>query len=176
MDCTTSPKPARPINVSIGSRPLDGRHSQPGDARTISGDLNNQYGSPGSLPPRELTPVSPNRVEWNITLNDWVAQVSGVPCATLHIHCFSATREGWMLAHQGNNGSRISDIAATAGFRTLQKGQMKKGRRLLARIFGAGESAAEAVADHYFRLGDFEQALIWQTRAEWFVRARLGIR
>jgi hypothetical protein len=79
IDRTTSLKPARPIKVSIGLRPLDGRHSQPGDARTISGDLNDQYGSPGSLPPRELTPVSPNRVEWNITLNDWVAQVCWRP-------------------------------------------------------------------------------------------------
>jgi hypothetical protein len=74
MDCTTSRKPARPINVSIGLRPLDGCHSQPGDARIISRDLNDQYGSRGSLPPGALTPVSPNRVEWNITLNDWVAQ------------------------------------------------------------------------------------------------------
>jgi hypothetical protein len=74
MDCTTSRKPARAINVSIGLRPLDGCHSQPGDARTISRDLNDQYGSRGSLPPRALTPVSPNRVEWNITFNDGVAR------------------------------------------------------------------------------------------------------
>jgi hypothetical protein len=84
--------------------------------------------------------------------------------------------EGWMLSHRGDNGSRISDIAAVAGLRTLQRSQMKKGRRLLALIFDAGKSAAEAVADHYFRLGDFEQALIWQTRAEWFVRARQRMR
>jgi hypothetical protein len=85
-------------------------------------------------------------------------------------------REGWLLSRFGDSGSRISDIASVAGFRILPRSQMKKARRLLTLIFDAGESAAEAVADHYFQQGNFEQALVWQTRAEWFARARRRIR
>jgi hypothetical protein len=116
MDCTTSPKPARPINVSIGLRPLDGCHSQPGDARTISRDLNDQYGSRGSLPTSCVDSRLSQSRRVDLTFNDW-ADPQGLlapPVSPFIYIFFSAMREGWMLSHQGDNGSRISDIAAVA--------------------------------------------------------------
>lgn len=53
---------------------------------------------------------------------------------------------------------------------------MKSARRLAALILEAGAYASEKVSDHYFRLEDFEQALTWQTRAEWFVRCKERMR
>jgi hypothetical protein len=69
-----------------------------------------------------------------------------------------------------------SQVIAREPTLSLARGdQMKRAGRLVARMLEAGSHAAEKVSDHYFERQDFEQALIWQKVAEWFVQRKMKI-
>jgi hypothetical protein len=47
---------------------------------------------------------------------------------------------------------------------------MKILRRVLALLLEAGAYASAKVSHHYYDREDFEESVMWQTRAEWFQR------
>jgi hypothetical protein len=47
---------------------------------------------------------------------------------------------------------------------------MKILRRVLVLLLEAGAYASAKVSHHYYDREDFEESVMWQTRAEWFER------